>query len=447
MLWGMRSPLLALLVALASAAPAAQETRPNVLVILTDDQGWGDAGCYGSDEVKTPAIDALAARGLRFTQFYAAAPVCSPSRAGLLTGRAPQRARCANNASSQPGGHGMPADEVTLAEMFRAAGYATAHVGKWHLGRAPGENPNDQGFESSFGHLGGCIDNWSHFFYWNGPNRHDLFRDGVEVWHDGEFFGDLMVAECRRFLSQEREQPFFLYWALNMPHYPLQALAEDREEAASLASPRREYAAFVATMDGAIGAVLDHLEELGLAQDTLVIFQSDHGHSVEVRSFGGGGSAGPYRGAKFSLFEGGLRVPAIVAWPSRLPAGETRDQAVTALDWMPTLSELCGVPLPERRLDGRSITAVLASAEAPSPHPSLHWARNESWAARAGRWKLLARPYDPTLADPLPEADRERFLVDLEADPDERRNLAAAHPEVVQRLEALHAAWARDLEP
>ena len=160
---------------------------PNVILIVTDDQGAADAGCYGAQDLVTPGIDSLAARGVRFTQFYSAAPVCSPSRAGLLTGRYPLRAGLIGNAGSQPGGEGVPTEQITLAEMFQAAGYATAHIGKWHLGYKPDQMPNAQGFDFSFGHMGGCIDNYSHFFYWSGPNRHDLYRNGQEVFCQGGF--------------------------------------------------------------------------------------------------------------------------------------------------------------------------------------------------------------------------------------------------------------------
>jgi len=173
---------------------AGQDSKsPNVILIYTDDQGSIDVGCYGARDLSTPHMDALAARGTRWTQFYSAAPVCSPSRAAVLTGRYPQRAGLAGNAGSQPGSHGMPPEQVTMAEMFKAAGYATGHIGKWHLGYRTETMPNAQGFDDSFGHMGGCIDNYSHFFYWNGPNRHDLWRNGKEIWEDGKFFPELMV--------------------------------------------------------------------------------------------------------------------------------------------------------------------------------------------------------------------------------------------------------------
>ncbi len=329
---------------------AFADRSPNVLFILSDDQGWADLGCYGATDIQTPNLDALATRGVRFTQFYAAAPVCSPSRAAILTGKVPQRAGMPGNATADRGKPGMPTDQVTMAEVFKAAGYATGHVGKWHLGYSPETMPNGQGFDHSFGHMSGCIDNYSHFFYWAGPNRHDLWRNGKEVFHDGDFFPDLMSAECEQFLEANRDAPFFLYWAINAPHYPYQGTQRWRDEYASLPEPRRQYAAFVSTMDERIGQVLTKLDALGLRQNTVVAFQSDHGFSTEERAFFGGGSAGPYRGAKFSLFEGGIRVPAIISAPGRLPEGETRDQLCTGCDWLPTLCDLAGVKRPDESL-------------------------------------------------------------------------------------------------
>jgi len=190
---------------------------PNVIIIYTDDQGSVDLNCYGAKDLATPHMDSLAKRGVRFTQFYAAAPVCSPSRAGLLTGRYPVRAGVPGNVSSRPGNAGMPAAQVTIAETFKKAGYATAHIGKWHLGYTKETMPNGQGFDYSFGHMGGCIDNYSHFFYWNGPNRHDLWRNGKEIFADGKFFPQLMADEASAFIEKHHAKPFFIYYALNNP--------------------------------------------------------------------------------------------------------------------------------------------------------------------------------------------------------------------------------------
>src|SRR5688500_197453 len=236
---------------LAAAAAIAAERKPNVIVILTDDQGTLDAGCYGATDLKTPHIDALAARGVRFTQFYSAAPLCSPSRAAMMTGRYPLRAGMPGNAPSERDGAGMPTEEVTMAEMFKAAGYGTAHIGKWHLGYTPETMPKWQGFDYSFGHMGGCIDNWSHFFYWQGPNRHDLHRDGKEIFEDGQFFMDMMVNEATAFMKRTGDRPWFIYFAINAPHYPYQGAKEwvryYRER--GVRYPRDLYNAFVSTMD------------------------------------------------------------------------------------------------------------------------------------------------------------------------------------------------------
>ncbi|MCA9123150.1 MAG: sulfatase-like hydrolase/transferase [Planctomycetaceae bacterium] len=425
--------------------------QPNVILIYTDDQGTIDANCYGAKDLITPNIDALAERGIRFTQFYSAAPVCSPSRAAVLTGRYPQRAGLPSNAGSGKGAEGMPASQVTIAEMLKTAGYATGHIGKWHLGYIPETMPNGQGFDYSFGHMGGCIDNYSHYFYWQGPNRHDLWENGVEIWKDGKFFPDLMVEEATKFIESNQERPFFLYWPINTPHYPLQGTNEWRERYADLPEPRRQYAAFVSTTDEKIGQLLDCVQRLGLTDDTVVIFQSDHGHSTEERTFGGGGNAGPYRGAKFSLFEGGIRVPAIISFPGTVPQNEQRDQLAVSVDWMPTIAKLCSVPLPERRIDGRSLVDVLTTSGATSTHGVFHWQSGRGlggkpqWAVRDGDWKLIGNPNDTSNQAPL-TADDARFLVNLADDPSETTNLAKSRPELVQRLTELHETWLDDVE-
>jgi arylsulfatase A-like enzyme len=429
---------------IATGVDGAEVLKPNVIVILTDDQGTLDAGCYGSTDIATPNIDALAGRGVRFTQFYAAAAVCSPSRAGLLTGRYPRRAGLTGNAGSQRGGAGMPGEQVTMAEMFKAAGYATAHVGKWHLGYQPGMMPNEQGFDHSFGHMGGCIDNYSHFFYWQGPNVHDLHRNGAEVFHDGRFFQDLMVDEAGEFMRRNRAQPFFLYFAINAPHYPYQGSQRWLEHYRDMPHPRRLYAAFLSTMDERIGRLLAEVDSLGLKERTIVVFQSDHGHSMEERAHGGGGSAGPFRGAKFSLFEGGIRVPAILSWPGRIPQGGVREQMSHSCDWLPTLAELCEVPVAPPGLDGKSLAPVLKSAEAASPHRVLHWQmgpdKDPQWAVREGAWKLIRNVQDPT-GLPLSDSDKRLFLANLAEDPGERRNYVSEQPEVMERLLKLRTTW------
>lgn len=426
----------------SSGRSAASEVAPNVIVILSDDQGSVDMGCYGAADLATPHMDALAARGVRFTQFYSGAPVCSPSRACLLTGRYTMRNGLLGNAGSQHGQKaGLSPDEVTLGEVFRAAGYATAQIGKWHLGYTDEMSPLAQGFDHAFGHMGGCIDNYSHFFYWSGPNVHDLHRDGAEVHCDGQYFPDLMLREASAFLEAHRDEPFFLYYALNTPHYPYQGEARWLEHFRNLPHPRNLYAAFLASQDERIGGLLAKVDELGLRERTIVVFQSDNGHSTEERAHFGGGSAGPYRGAKFSLFEGGIRLPAIVAWPGTLPEGEVRHQAAHAVDWLPTLTELCGIAPPDVVLDGRSLVPVIESAGAAEPHTALHWQTGNgpgaTWAVREGDWKLIANAWDTSRGDNA-KTRYPIFLANLRDDPGEQTNLADQHPEVVRRLTQLH---------
>ena len=433
----------------AGRAPAASDRPPNVVIIYTDDQGTLDANCYGSKDLITPHIDRLAEQGVRFTQMYAPSAICSASRAGLMTGRIPPRAGVPGNCSSSQGKPGMPTEEVTIAEMLERAGYATGHVGKWHLGFTPETMPNGQGFDYSFGHMGGCIDNYSHFFYWVGPNRHDLWRNGKEIWEDGRFFPDLMAEECEKFIEENKDRPFFLYWANNVPHYPLQGTEKWRKAYRQLPAPRRMYAAFVSTLDERIGQVVAKIDALGIRDRTLIVFQSDHGHSTEERTFFGGGNAGPYRGAKGCLFEGGLRIPSIVSLPGAIPQGEVRSQMATGCDWLPTIAEFCGAKLPKRKLDGKSLAPVIASADAPSPHETFYWqlgtGGGAQWVVREGDWKLLGNPRDNSNKAAITAADK-LFLCNLAEDVSEMKNVAADNPEVVGRLRKVRDEHVAEIE-
>ncbi|MEO1526892.1 MAG: sulfatase-like hydrolase/transferase [Planctomycetota bacterium] len=422
-------------------APLSDAARPNVVIIYTDDQGSLDANCYGSTDLHTPNIDKLAAEGVRFTQMYSPSAICSASRAGLMTGRFPARAGVPGNVSSKEGVAGMPASEITLAELLRSAGYVTGHVGKWHLGYTPETMPNGQGFDSSFGHMGGCIDNYSHFFYWNGPNRHDLWRDGVEIFRDGEFFLEMMVDEGRKFIETHQSKPFFLYWAINAPHYPMQGTAKWREHYKELPSPRRQYAEFVSTVDEKVGELVGTLDRLGLRENTLIVLQSDHGHSTEERAFWGGGNAGPYRGAKGSLFEGGIRVPSIASMPGIVQQGAVIDEMATGCDWFPTIAELCDVTLPKRTYDGKSIVNLLTAPDAKSPHEHFFWilgrGKNAQWAVHRGDWKLLGNVRDTSDRRKNPPALEKLFLAHLKTDVGEQTNVATEHAEVVEELRSI----------
>jgi arylsulfatase A-like enzyme len=295
--------------------------------------------------------------------------------------------------------------------------------------------------------MGGCIDNYSHYFYWDGPNVHDLHRDGGEIWQPGRFFPDLMVEEANRFIEANRDRPFFLFLPFNLPHYPYQPDLAWLEHFRHLPHPRNLYAAFLATMDQRIGQVLATVEALGLTQETIVIFQPDHGHSTEERACWGGGCSGPYRGAKFSLFEGGIRLPAVIAAPGRLPAGAVRGQLTYGCDWLPTLARLCGFETPEG-IDGLDILPVLQSAEAASPHEVLHWQMGTGpqaqWAVRRGDWKLIGNAWDTSLNDRGSERTP-LFLANLAQDPGERCNLIEEQAAVAAELRAERERWLRRL--
>jgi len=422
--------------------------QPNVILIVTDDQGSLDLNSYGSDDLITPNLDKLATRGVRFTQFYAGSALCSPSRASLLTGQTPQRAGLPQNAESRPqhfGKHGgLPDSAFTLAELFKGAQYRTGHFGKWHLGFSPG--PNEQGFDRSVGFMGGCIDQWGHF-NWGGapwgvpPRRHDLYEDGKEVWRSGQHLGDIAVGEAISFIKEAPESPFFVYLAFALPHYPLQPYDRHKITYAHLPEPRRTYAAMITTIDDQIGRLLQAVDDLGITKETIVIFQSDHGHATDARANYGGGNSGPYRGAKSSLFEGGIRVPAIISWPDSLPQNVVRDQLAVSADWFATLADYCGIPLKPAQIDGRSLRSAIASAENSSPHSQWIWQLSSQVAIRQGAWKLLLHPRDTSDGTKKRRKLSGPFLVNLEDDISEKRNLAAQFPEKVTALTEVYQKW------
>lgn len=434
------------LLALACVGQTSQQ-RPNVIVIYSDDQGYADLNCYGSKDLMTPHLDCLAREGVRFTNFYAAAPICSPSRASLLTGRYPQRAGLTGNAGGRFGNTGMPAAQWTMAELFRSAGYATAHIGKWHLGFTEQTQPNAQGFDYSFGFMGGCIDNYSHYYYWGGPNEHDLWRQGKEIWEPGKLFSDLMVEEATRFLSEHRAKPFFLYFAINNPHYPLQGEPKWFAHYKNLKAPRKMYAASVSYMDEKIGLLLAAIDRLGLKENTIVVFQADQGFSREERGFGGGGSSGQLRGAKFSIFEGGVKVPAMIRWPGKIEKKGIRTQFCSNIDWLPTLAAYCQIPLPDIKIDGKSFVDIIRHPRAPAHHESFFWQclgtkENPQWAVREGHWKLLHHPIESDRQ----ELDADGFmLVNMAADSTEHRNEIARYPEIAKRLKDKYETWIKEV--
>jgi arylsulfatase A len=439
--------------ALSMLAQAAD--KPNVVIFFTDDQGTLDAGCYGSKHLHTPNMDRLAAEGVRFTQAYAHT-VCCPSRAGLMTGRHPQRGGVNSWTQAEMKGEkgiNMALSEVTLAEELKAAGYYTGLFGKWHLGAHEEHGPTKQGFDEFFGILGGFIDNYKHCMLHGSKGFHDLYDGTKELHMDGEYFPELVSQRALKFVEANKQRPFFLCMALNLPHYPEQslkqhqALFKDVEDEAL-----RSYGSVLASTDHYIGLVLAKLDELKLSENTIVIFMSDNGHSEEttyrIRTDGhvsglakdefygasGAGNTGKWRGHKGTFYEGGVRVPAIIRYPAKLPKGLVRDQAITVMDWMPTILELCGSK-PQAKLDGHSILPLIESADAKSGHEVLHWAWQDSWALRRGEWKLIGN------------AEKQLELLNLGEEKPEETNHLEIKAELAAELHALHKAWMKEVTP
>ena len=432
--------------------------RPNVVILFTDDQGTIDANCYGSTDLRTPNIDRLAATGVRFTQAYAHT-VCCPARAALMTGRHPQRGgvhHWTQGDLNGPDGINMALGEVTLAEALKSAGYRTALYGKWHLGAHRDFGPKKQGFDEFFGIRDGFIDNYNHYFL-HGSGFHDLY-DGIKpVKAPGKYFPELMVQRSLKFIMQNKDRPFLLYVPFNIPHYPEQALKRFEAVYKDIADPaRRSYAAIVSTTDHYIGQIVDKLEALGLRENTIIVFMSDNGHSEETGNrirvdnhrsgypkghfYGasGGGSTGKWIGQKGSFLEGGVRVPAIISYPAKLPKGKVRGQIITAMDWFPTVLDLCGVQQPSNspKLDGHSVLPLIRSAKAKSKYKILHFAWGKKWAVREGDWKLIGSDGNAKVSL--------RNLVDAKP---EAKDYAKAKPEIVQRLRTLHSDWVKEVSP
>lgn len=417
--------------ALGQAASAAP--RPNVVFVLADDLGYGDLSSYGARDLATPNIDRLASEGVRFREFYAAANTCSPSRAALLTGRYPPRSGV-NAVLFHDTPEGLPAAELTLAELLRDAGYRTAMVGKWHLGNTEEFMPLSHGFDEFFGVA--HSNDQKNFFVYDGRRR---IPEPVDQARLMRRYTDRALDFLER--AARGSEPFFLYLAPNAPHIPLYPAADFAGR-----SQRGRYGDVVEELDAALGELLAKLAQLGLDRETLVVFTSDNGPWLAMRDWGG--SAGGLRGGKTSTFEGGQRVPALARWPGAVPAGLEVGGVATMMDWLPTLAELAGAPLPEGRvIDGRSLAAVLRSSGEREATPFFYLRlrsplgdqRHSIGAVRDGRFKLkLPQRGYPRLLEPLARAELYRhglLLFDLEADPGERRNVAADHPEVVARLE------------
>ena len=429
------------LAALARLAPAAEATaaarKPNIVVILADDLGYADVGLQGCTDIPTPHVDSIGKAGVRFTSGYVSHPFCSPTRAGLMTGRYQQRFGHENNPvyNTALDKVGLPLDQITLPQTLKAAGYVTGIVGKWHLGAAPHFHPMKRGFDEFFGFLGGGHD-YLKAEMEDTPKEYaiPIQRDGKPVPLTG-YLTDVLGSEAAAFIDRHQKEPFFLYLAFNAPHTPLQSPGKYQDRVKDIADPtRRAYAALVAAMDDAIGVVLEKLRSTGLEQDTLVFFLSDNGGPAPVTH----ASNAPLRGNKGNVLEGGVRVPFFVRWPARLPAGKTYDEPVISLDIFPTAIAAAGGQLPAGlKLDGVNILPHIEGRASGSPHERLFWRTGggATMAVREGRFKVVRT------GEKAPE------LYDLQADIGEAKDLASDKPDVVARLVKAYEEWNKELVP
>lgn len=445
----------AFLATAASAALAQSPTPPNVIVLYTDDQGIGDVGCYGAKDAQTPNLDRLASSGVRFTDWYSNCPVCSPSRASVLTGKYPQRTGITNVLDSSAAFNipGLRAGETTLPGELRKLGYRTAAVGKWHLGSAEPSRPRAQGFDEFFGFYSGWIDGFSHRYYNLGKGNqiaHDLWRNDEEVWEEPEYHTNLFTREAKAFIErQNSRQPFFLYLAHGAPHYSMMAPRRYLERfPAGMDRDRRMHLAMVACIDDGLGEIRALLEKKGLARNTLIFFQSDNGATQETRADHAGrpyrgGSNAPFRGWKQGLFEGGIRMPAIMSWPARIPAGRTVEGIGMAMDILPTVLRWASPPaVVPSGVDGADV-GPMVTGSASSPHDAVFWDYMRQGAVRRGDWKLILNPPDFP-GDPVTDSV---WLSNLKQDPGERTNLAARNPRIVGDLTARLEKWKEQWKP
>ena len=420
---------------LASVAPlpaAPGREKPNVLLIVSDDQGYTDTGFQGCKDIPTPNLDRLAQSGIHCTSGYVTHPFCSPSRAALMTGRYQQRFGHEFNPVYDPldPKEGLPLTEKMLPAFLADAGYATGWIGKWHLGASPAHTPQRRGFKETFGFIGGGHQYWQ----WK-PNVHQytlaLERNGqaVEVTnHLTTVFGD----EAAAFVKRHAQEPWFLYLAFNAPHTPHQPTPEQLAKFSCVKPPQRaRYAAQVGLLDDAIGVTLDALRQSGQESRTLVFFFSDNGGPNVNAS-----DNTPLRGFKGQVYEGGVRVPFVVSWPGRLPAGKDYAQPVSSLDVFATALACAGMPMPsDRKYDGVNLLPYLDGEKKGPPHERLFWRSggNQLWAVREGDWKLVRLK------------DKPDELYDLSVDIGETRSLADTKPDVARRLTAALEAWDKEL--
>ncbi len=409
--------------------------RPNIIYIMTDDLGYGDLGCYGQKQIRTPNIDRMAKEGTRFTQCYSGATVCAPSRCCLMTGVHGGHARVRDNV---PHGIFLQPDDFTLGELLKQAGYTTGAIGKWSLGN-PGSwgIPNYQGFDDWFGHLN---QDQAHFYYpdylWDNDEVKLLFGNRGQKLR--EYTHDLFTDRAFQFIEANHNNPFFLYLAYTIPHWsdydgntPMSQPVPSDEPYSDKEWPQTEknFAAMITRMDRDVGRILELLKTLGIDENTIVFFTSDNGpdksesHSPQFFN-----SAGPFRGIKRDLYEGGIRVPMIARWPGHIPENRTSDQVMAFWDIMPTFAEIAGLPCPENT-DGISVLPALLGKPQERQHDYLYWdyghmRKTYMQAVRMGDWKGVRIGQDAPLE-----------LYNLKDDIGEQKNVAGQHPEIVNKIE------------
>ena len=412
---------LAIALAAASIASAQAARKPNVVVIVADDLGYNDLSVQGSKEAKTPNIDAIAAAGTRFTNAYSSCPVCSPTRAGLMTGKYQQRfGHEQNPLPSADAIFGLPLDQKTMADYLKADGYHTGFVGKWHLGNEPPFYPTKRGFDEYFGFLGGLHKYVNNAAPEEGLNA--IRRNDVPVGVD-KYLTDAWSDEAVAFIDRNRDRPFFLYLPYNAVHSPQQVPPKYRERFADIKDDRRmRMCAMLAAEDDGVGRVTESLKKLGIEDDTLVIFFSDNGGPP-----GNGTNNAPFRGYKGETLEGGIRVPFLVKWTGHLPAGKVDDRIAITLDVLPTALAAAGAPMPAG-LDGVNLLPFV-NGKTGAIHESLFWRFGPRNAARSGQWKMQWN-----------EGER-RKLYDLSKDVTESTDVTSANPDVAKKMSADWDAW------
>jgi arylsulfatase A len=413
-----------------SASGQNQRARPNVVIIMADDLGYGDIGCFGNETIKTPVLDKMAGEGIRFTSYYSNGAVCTPTRAALLTGRYQQRAGLEGviyAALDKRHAGGIRDGEVTLGEVFQENGYQTGIFGKWHLGYDRQYNPLRHGFHEFYGFVSGNVDYISHR---DGVGIYDWWHNADSVYEEG-YLTDLITHKALGFMEKNRKVPFFLYLPHGAPHYPYQGRKDPADRLPGQKFPgqgsrtdRKEaYKEMIEVMDENIGRIFAKLRELGLDENTFVFFCSDNG-AVEV------GSNGVLRNRKSTLWEGGIRVPAIAWYPPKIGKGKVDGSVVASMDLMPTVLSIAGIDLPVKA-DGIDFSPVLFN-EGPIPDRPLFWRHSKQRAVREGKWKYL-------------KAGENAYLFDLSTDISETTDLKEVHPMVFRNLASKMDAWEAEM--